>query len=140
MATVTLNNQLINQLLRVPFLSVNLVTGKTVFPNITFLVDGAVTAISYATTEIGNGLYTLNFTPASTGIYTIFVEQTIAATASIVSRTVDSYLKNIEDEAIGSWVWDKTTGRLNLVRQDGTPLAVYAVVDDLTIASRSRTS
>jgi hypothetical protein len=140
MATLTYSNVVINQAITVPFTSVNLVTGKTSFTNVYFMLNGVVVAMSYTTAEIGNGLYTFTFTPVSTGTYSVFIEQTIAASLNVVSRTVLSYLQNIEDEALGSWSWDKTTGILTLVTQSGTQLATFAVTDNLTLASRSRSS
>jgi hypothetical protein len=58
----------------------------------------------------------------------------------VVSRSLDSYLKNIEDEALGSWTWDKQAGTLTMLKQDGTQLAIFNVVDNLTTASRERVS
>jgi len=99
-----------------------------------------VQSVSYTTTEIGNGLYTITFTPTTTGYYTLFIQQAIAAGFNVVSRNLYSFLQNIEDEALGSWSWDKVGGVLTLVTQTGTPLASFAVTDNLTIASRSRSS
>lgn len=140
MATLTYSNVVLNQPIVVPFVSANLVTGKTSFTNVYFLLNGVVVSMSYTTAEIGNGLYTFTFTPISTGTYSIFIEQTIAANLSVVTRTTTSYLQNIEDEALGSWSWDKTTGILTLVTQSGTALATFAVTDNLMLASRSRSS
>lgn len=49
-----------------------------------------------------------------------------------------SSLKNIEEEALGSWKWDKTCGNMEMFRQDGTTLATFKVIDTLDEASRER--
>lgn len=138
MATVTLPDTQVNLPIKLPFTSVNLATGLASFNNVRFLIDGVNTVIAYTTAEIGNGLYVMTFTPAVTGLYTIFIEQTIAGTVNIVTKPLYTYLKNLEDEALGSWSWSKTAGTLTLTRQDGNPLATFSVADDLTTASRQR--
>lgn len=140
MATVTLPDSQVNLPVKLPFTSVGLATGLSSFNNVRFLLDGVTTSVSYTTAEIGNGLYTMTFTPSTTGTYTIFIEQTIAGIINVVTKPLYTYLKNIEDEAIGSWSWSKTNGSLTLTRQDGTTLAVFSVTDDLTAASRQRVS
>lgn len=86
------------------------------------------------------GLYTYTYIPTSTGKAALLFNQVMVAYLDIVSRSVYSFVKNIEDEAIGSWTWDKTLGELNLVRQDGSPLASFDVTDNQTTATRERTS
>lgn len=140
MASVTLPDFQVNTVVKVPFTSVNLVTGMSSFNNVKFLIDGVLTTISYTTAEIGNGLYVLTFTPGVTGVYSLFIEQTIAAVINVVTKPLYTFLKNIEDEAIGSWTWDKVTGVLSLTRQDGSALGTFAVTDTLTSATRQRTS
>jgi hypothetical protein len=130
-------DQIVNTQVVVPFLSQGLTTGKTTF-SMTALRDGVSTTVTPVYAEIGNGLYTLSFTPTVTGRYTFFIEGSIQISVNAVSRDVWSYLKNIEDEAVGSWTWDKVGGTLTMVRQDGTTLGTFTVSDTVNSASRER--
>jgi hypothetical protein len=125
---------------KVPFVAVNNTTGLSSFSNIHVLKDGVVSIQTLTYAEIGNGLYVATFTPTVTGQYTIFIEGKIQAEINVVQKTSQTFLQALEDEAIGSWVWDKTAGTLQLLRQDGSVLAGFDVVDNLTTASRERTS
>jgi hypothetical protein len=130
----------VNTAVKIPFVSTNNTTGLTSFSNVFVLKNGvsAPQTITYA--EIGAGLYVATFTPASTGQYTVFIEGRVQAEVAVVSKTLYTMLQTIEDEAIGSWVWNKTTNTLTLYRQDASTLAGFSVVDNLTTASRQRTS
>lgn len=86
------------------------------------------------------GLYIFQYIPTSTGRAVLIARGTMIAYVDIVTRSLYSFVKNIEDEAIGSWTWDKTLGELRMVRQDGTPLANFDVTDNQTTATRERTS
>lgn len=82
----------------------------------------------------------VKFTPNATGKYTLALASgEILAVVDVVSRTLQSYARNIEDEALGSWQWSRTNGTLQLLRQDGSVLANFAVTDTLTNSSRERT-
>jgi hypothetical protein len=82
----------------------------------------------------------VKFTPAATGRYTVaLADGTLLGAVDVVTRTVQSYVKNLEDEALGSWQWDRTNGTLQLLRQDGSVLANFTVTDTLTSSSRERT-
>ena len=72
-----------------------------------------------------------------TGIYTLFVEQVIAAYVTVRDRTLLSYLVNLEDESLGSWEWNKATNVLTLYRISGPVLATFNMVDSTTTASRA---
>lgn len=106
--------------------------------DLTLLQDGAVVVTPTVTvTDVGaRGLYNFSFTPASTGIYTLYAYGAVQARIEVVTKDVFSFLQNLEDESLGSWLWSKTGGTLSMVRRDGTPLATFSVVDNLTIASR----
>lgn len=84
------------------------------------------------------GLSNFTFTPGGTGLYTLYGDGQVLATIDVVTRTSFSYLQNLEDESLGSWQWNKTTGELTLLRQNGTQLAVFNVVDSLVAGSRER--
>lgn len=81
----------------------------------------------------------LTFTPTATGLYS-FVDTNgeVLCHIDVVARSSQSYLKNIEDEALGSWTWNRVDGTLQLLRQDGSALADFAVVDTQTESSRER--
>lgn len=80
----------------------------------------------------------LRFTPVTSGVHTLLVDGGVYAVIDCVGRNLVSYLRNIEDEALGSWVWDKVAGTLQLLRQDGSALANFAVTDTQTNSSRER--
>ncbi len=84
--------------------------------------------------------FTLAFTPTSTGKYYINMFDTEVLYVEVVTKSLYTMVRNIEDEALGSWTWDKNTGELKLLKQDGTPLASFDVVDTQLTASRERTA
>ena len=130
----------INLPVTLPFTSVNLVTGLVSFTP-RFVLDGILTTVTplvYA--EIGGGLYTITFTPTASGKLSLFIEHILYPAIEVVNVTNDVILQNIVDEAIGSWTWDKVTGILTLVRQSGSTMATFNVVDTLSNASRERIS
>lgn len=131
----------INTVQKIPFTSVNLVTGLSSFAY-TFLKDGILYVPSPTPTfaEIGNGLYTITFTPPVTGLYSIFIQGEIAASINVVLKDMYTILSNIEDQAIGSWSWDKIKGTMTMLKQNGSVLATFQVKDSLTLASRDRLS
>lgn len=103
------------------------------------LKDGASSVLSVTFSNLtSSGICNFSFTPTESGIYTLCGDAKIIATVEVVSRTPFSYLQNLEDESLGSWTWNKTTGALELLRQNGTSLATFTVVDTLTNSSRER--
>ena len=128
---------IVNQLVRIPFLSTGLVTGLTTV-SFAYLLNGGSTVVTPTFTEIGGGLYTFNFTPTSTGRGSLFIQGSIQASFDVVNKDILTYLKNLEDESLGSWQWNKTSGVLTLLRQDSSVLATFNVVDTLTEAHRER--
>lgn len=117
-------------------------TGKTSFASMVLLKDGVlVPSPSFTVVEIlTTGLYVLTYTPTTTGNYLFCYGATIVAYLEVVAKTSMTILRNLEDEAIGSWQWDKQAGTLTMIRQDGTNLANFAVVETITEASRERVS
>jgi hypothetical protein len=85
------------------------------------VMNGNVTVLSPSLTllEVSPGYYVLTFTPSASGNYGIFLDNKIVARVEAVQRTTQSILKNLEDEALGSWVWDKNANTLVMTRQDG---------------------
>ena len=107
------------------------------------IVDGVVSYPIITFQEIGtsSGIFSAAFTPTSTGVYYWFIEGDTSHNLQpfrVVTRNVYSFLQNLEDESIGSWTWDKTTGALTLLRQDASQLATFQVTDTLNSASRER--
>lgn len=128
----------INQPLKVPFAEANGTTGVTVF-SITFLKDGVVhPGLVPSTTEIGGGIYTVDITFTEVGVYTVIVDDSIAAVVNVVEKDFYSILQDLDDVAQGSWVYDKAASTLRLIRQDGNDLAVFDVVDNVNVSSRER--
>jgi hypothetical protein len=124
---------------RIPFTSTGLTVGLTTFAY-SALLNGVATVLTGVTfSEIGGGLYTFNFTPANSGYLTIFIQGQILPTIEVVVRSNATILQDLQDEAIGSWTWDKVAGLLTLIRNDGvTVLSTYQVVDNTVAASRER--
>lgn len=116
-------------------------TGITDFSTITVLNNGtAVTSPSISVVETSvEGTYCATYTPSATGKGLIIFNGLVIAHTDVVTKSIYSYLKNIEDESMGSWTWDKQLGRLHMLRQDGTSLAWFDVVENTMTASRERT-
>lgn len=127
---------LVNQPVKLPVTSTGLVTGQTSLPTI-FLKDGLGVSVTPTFTEIGSGLYTVNFTPAATGKWSVFVGGK-TYDLEVVSKTLQNALGDVLDEALGSWSWNKSTGLLTLFKADGSTMATYNVVDTVQTASRER--
>lgn len=124
--------------IKVPFVSENNDTGLTSFDT-TILRNGVIytsLVIPVSYTEIGEGLYTIDVTFTESGVYTIFVEGFIVGHITVRDRSMMSYLVNLEDAAIGSWLWSKQTGSLQLFRVNGQVLASFQMSDTTTKASR----
>ena len=114
---------------------------------LTFLIEGiistsqtgAVSSLVQVSLPKGAArLLNVSFTPTSSGKYTILVGSTLLPVIQVVARTDQDYLREIEDESLGSWSWNKATGLLSLLRQNGTPLATFNVTDTLTSSTKER--
>lgn len=128
---------LVNLPVKLPVTSTALATGQASLP-VTFLKDGLTVVPTTPTfSELGGGLYTVNFTPTSTGKWTVFVGGK-TYDLEVVSRTLQTGLQDLWDESMGSWAWNKGTGLLTLFRGDGSTLATYNVVDNAQSASREK--
>jgi len=117
-------------------------SGLTVFPNFIVMRDGVLaTGDAYTITELAStGIYTLRYTASATGKYLFVIDLKPFAYVDVVTKTILTMVKNLEDESLGSWSWDKVAGTLTMLRQDGTPLANFEVIENLTTASRERSS
>jgi hypothetical protein len=105
-------------------------------------INGVLAIPSQATiTQLGvSSVWSVALTPLTTGVYSIYCFGSVKEQVTCVAKSVQSFLANIEDEALGSWAWNKQTGVLTLLRQNGTTLSTYSVVDTSGTASRERTS
>lgn len=130
---------LVNQAVKLPILSPGLATGYTTFTPL-FLVNGTITSPGYTTSEIGSGLYTLNFTPAVVGKWSVFVGGVLQPGFEVTTKTIANVLTEIVDATTGSWQWNKSTGLLTLYKADSSTLATYQVTDTVESASRERLS
>lgn len=112
-------------------------TGQSSFGDLHIIKDGlVVSSPTVVVTEIVTGLYSLTYTPTSTGIYMFYAAGQIIDRIEVVTKSIYTFLRNIEDESLGSWSWDKTAGVLTLLRQDGGSFVSFNVIDDSTTASR----
>lgn len=130
---------LLDKPVNTPAVVTTLLSTNTAPSDLSIYKDGAHLLIPVTFTNLSSsGICSLTFTPTTTGNYTLFGDGKLLATVEVTSRSLRSYLQNLEDESIGSWLWNKTTGSLELLRQDGSSLANFNVVDTLTESSRER--
>lgn len=130
---------LVNTTVKLAVTSTGLATGQASLP-VTFLKDGlTVAGVNPTFSEIGLGLYTVNFTPASTGKWSVFVGGK-TYDLEVVARTLQNVLGDVYDASVGSWYWNKGSGVLTLYRGDGSTMATYNVVNTVEEASRERVS
>lgn len=110
-------------------------------PNGILYLNGAVAGITPTFTHIGSTVgWTTSFTPNATGLYSLYAFGTIQLRVTCVSKLTAQMVANLEDEALGSWTWDKVTGTLTILRQNGSVMATHTALDSLTASSRERIS
>lgn len=132
---------MLEAILNTPFTTV--VSGPTGTPltDVFLYLNGAASGITPTVTQIGSSnVWRVVFTPTSTGEYSLFGFQTIQFRVTCVPKSLYSFLTNVEDEALGSWTWNKETGVLTVLRQNGSVLATHNMLDNLTSSSRERVS
>lgn len=117
-------------------------SGLTTIPDLVVLKDGVVVVnVDVALVEIGvSNLYNIVFTPNATGMYVVYGFNEILVEVDVVTKSLERMLYSLEDVALGSWQWNKTNGEMIMLKQDGTTLAQFTVLDNLTQASRERIS
>lgn len=104
-------------------------------------LDGAPSGIAPNYVRQGSTQFlSVTFTPTSTGLYTLYAFGQIQFRVQCVPQLSYSIVTNLQDEALGSWSWDKSTGILTLYRQGGSVFATFNAQDTLTSASRERIS
>ncbi len=117
------------------------VTGVGTLSDVVVYKDGALSGLTPVVVQIGTSTaWSVSFTPTSTGVYSVYAFGVIQYRVKAVTKSLYDFLKNVEDEALGSWSWNKSTGVLTVLRQDGTTLATHTALDSLTAASRERVS
>lgn len=115
--------------------------GSSPLSDAALYLNGATSSQSVTAVRVGStSLWTVSFTPNATGLWTLFGFGTVQFRTKTVAKSLYDFLNNIEDESLGSWSWDKTAGTLTMLRQDGTLMATYDVVDGLETSSRERVS
>jgi hypothetical protein len=113
----------------------------TTAPNGALYLNGAASGITPTFVHQGSTpFWSVSFTPTATGIYSLYAFGIIQFRIPCVSKLTSQMVANIEDEALGSWTWDKTTGTLTILRQNGTTLATHTALDSLLQSSRERIS
>lgn len=97
--------------------------------DVLIVLGGAQAQVTSSVVNIALGVYSLSFTPAETGQFDVLVDNVLIASYEVVTRSVFSFLQNLEDQALGSWEWNKSTKEMSLFRLDGTLLASYTADD-----------
>jgi hypothetical protein len=126
----------VNQPVSYPVTAPNFNAG--VIPNLYFIKDGVKVTPAYTATVLDapTNLYLVTFTPTTLGKWHIACNGPIVLSIDVVSKLSTDILANLEDEALGSWAWDKTLSKLTLHRQNGTVLSQFNIVDTNIVSSR----
>lgn len=122
----------------VPFYDSQFLEGKTSFI-VTILKDNEIffgLTTPPVLSEFGNGLYSLSFVFTESGYYAICIEGAIYAYFKVVTRGSNDILQDLDDSSLGSYLYNKETGLLTLLRKSGSELAKYTVVDNNQQTSR----
>lgn len=127
----------INKLVKCPVLSPGSVTGLSSFMYV-LLIDGATPSIpvNVSFTEVGHGVYSLSFTPTTTGVYDIFVDNKNQYQVEVVDQKLGDVINNVLSFVSGSWTWNKITGELELFDTNGNFLQAYTMTDTANEAKR----
>jgi hypothetical protein len=83
---------------------------------------------------VGTDWYSASFTPVETGVFDLIVDGQKIESFEVVGRSQLSILRNLEDQALGAWEWDKSTKVMTMYRQDGSVLGIYTADDTLELA------
>ena len=114
---------------------------NTTAPTGVLYLNGTAAGISPTFVHQGSTqFWSATFTPNATGIYTLYAFNAIQFRVNCVPKLSYTMITNVEDEALGSWTWDKTTGTLTILRQNGSTMATMTALDTLTNSSRERIS
>ena len=99
------------------------------------VINGSVVAVT-SSTQVDTTTWLVTFTPTSSGVATVVAFGQVQERVLVVQKLSRTMLANVEDEALGSWQWNKQTGTLTLLRQDGSTLANFVALDSVAQASR----
>jgi hypothetical protein len=112
---------------------------NTVPTDAAIYVDGVFVTSPTVTAVAGtDNRWKLTFTPTSSGTYSVYAFGVVQSTLKTVNKSLYDYLLNLEDDALGSWTWNKSTGLMTVLRQNGNQLCTFDVQDSLTEASKER--
>lgn len=126
-------------LVNVPFSTIIRGPDNTTPPLPVLYVGAVQSGVNPICVQVGSTEYwTVTFTPNATGLYTFYAFGELQFRTDCISKSMFQMIKNVEDECLGSWSWDKTTGVLTMLRQDGSTLATFTATDTLVAASRER--
>lgn len=127
----------IGKVVAMSVVSPNATVGLTSFPYV-LTVDGALPTLPVPVTfsEIGQGVYKVSFVPGSTGVYQFFSGGVENFHIEVVTSSEHSTLSTILSYIVGSWKWDKITGRLEYFDIDGNFLNSYEMKDSAQESSR----
>jgi hypothetical protein len=112
--------------------------------DMTFVCNTEVVYPSYVATAIAAEpvfIYSVQFLPDLHGLWHIFIGGNLIHTIEVVdplnSRDYVALLtREIHNESIGSWQWDKVTGELTLFAVNGQEFKKYNIVDTAAESSR----
>ncbi len=99
--------------------------------------DGATDLTPVTVTQITSGVYKATFSPSQTGFYSICTMGVLAGEVEVVDKDLYSYLRDLTEDAFGSWAWDKTTNEMVVSRRDGSQLVKFSLSDGPESASRT---
>lgn len=108
-------------------------TDAAVYVDGTFLSTPTVTPVTGT-----DNRWKVTFTPTISGTYSLYAFSQVQFTAQCVNKSLYDFLTNLEDDCLGSWTWDKATGLMILLRQNGNELARFDVRDSLTASHKER--
>lgn len=97
------------------------------------LHDGVVTPVSVEILPVAGavGWCTASIIPVETGVFDVIVEDERVGTVEVVTKDIFTFLRNLEDQALGGWEWNKTSTIMTLYRQDGSVLGTFECSDGL---------
>lgn len=128
-------------LINSPFSTVVSSSGATALSDLVLYKDGSTTSVTPTAVRVGTtDTWTVSFTPTETGVFEVHAFGLIQIRVLAVQKLSRQMIANVENEALGSWSWNKQTGVLTLVTQTGDVFATFTVEDTLTNSSRERVS
>lgn len=132
----------IGQVSNCPFVSKTGATGQASSFLISVVKDGSLTSLGAgaSVSELASGAYNVAITFSQAGNYTIITDGQVIATVLVFDNSTRNMLGSILDGTMGSWRWDKVTGKYTLYGISGQVVATYDIEDTVQFTSRQRTS